>query len=80
MSHTEEQEYLQNLGEKLQKLRKKRGLTQEQLAESIGTKHSQIGRLERGETNSTILVLRKIAKELSVPLTELVDVDGKTNQ
>lgn len=69
--------YLKLLGERIVGLRKKQGLTQVQLAEKLGTEHAQIGRLERGETNSTIVILRRIAKELNVSVSELVDIDEK---
>ena len=67
--------YLKSLGERIVGLRKKQGLTQVQLAEKLGTEHAQIGRLERGETNSTIIILRRIAKELGISVSELVDVN-----
>lgn len=65
--------YLRKLGEKIYALRKEKGLSQEQLAERLDTKHTQIGRLERGETNPTIVTLRRIAKELGVTLNELLN-------
>lgn len=67
--------YLKSLGERIVVLRKGLGLTQVQLAERLGTEHAQIGRLERGETNSTIIILRRIAKELGISVSELVDID-----
>ncbi|HKC69729.1 MAG TPA: helix-turn-helix domain-containing protein [Bacteroidia bacterium] len=71
----EEQEYLKKLGERIEMLRKERGLTQVELAEKIGTKFPQIGRLERGETNCTIIVLRKIARELNTPLNKIITIE-----
>ena len=44
--------------------RLKRGLTQKQLAEKIGTKQSAISRLEGGRFNPTLSFLNKIAKAL----------------
>jgi transcriptional regulator with XRE-family HTH domain len=69
------EKYLKSLGERIVSLRKRQGLTQVQLAEKLGTEHAQIGRLERGETNSTIIILRRIAKELGISVSELVNVD-----
>ncbi|MCW3076706.1 MAG: transcriptional regulator [Bacteroidetes bacterium] len=66
--------YLVKLGEKIMNLRKAKGLSQEELAERLDTKHTQIGRVERGETNSTINMLRKIAVELEVSIEELVKI------
>ncbi|WP_317898922.1 helix-turn-helix domain-containing protein [Aurantibacillus circumpalustris] len=73
--NTEEKKYLKALGNHIAVLRKKRGLTQVQLAKKLGTEHPQIGRLERGETNATIIILRKIAKELNINVSELVSID-----
>ena len=70
----EEQEYLKKLGERIEMLRKERGLTQVELAEKIGTKFPQVGRLERGETNCTIIVLKKIAKEMNMSVSDLVNI------
>jgi transcriptional regulator with XRE-family HTH domain len=69
----EDKEYLIRLGEKIRELRKAK-MTQGELAEKIGTKHTQIGRIERGEANSTINMLRKIAKALRVTVSELVKI------
>lgn len=66
--------YLKRLGLKILSLRKEKGLSQEELAEKLGTKHTQVGRIERGEVNSSINMLRHIAKELEVNIKELVDV------
>jgi transcriptional regulator with XRE-family HTH domain len=69
------EKYLKLLGEKIMALRKQRGLTQVELAANLGTEHAQIGRLERGETNATIIILRRIAFELDVAIGDLVEVD-----
>jgi transcriptional regulator with XRE-family HTH domain len=46
------------------RLRILRGLTQEQLAELVGTKQSSIARLERGRTSPNLSFLRKVAAAL----------------
>lgn len=45
------------------------------MAEAVGTKHTDIGRLERGERNVTIKTLEKIASELSVEIYDLFAYD-----
>ena len=42
----------------------KKGLTQEQLADKIGTKQSAIARLESGNSNPSIAFLEKVSKAL----------------
>lgn len=49
--------------------RLKRGLTQAQLAQKIGTKQTAIARLESGAYNPTIKFLNKVAKALDAKLS-----------
>ena len=55
-------------GERLTEVRKKRGFSQEELAELLGTKGPAIGRYERGVTKPTI----EVAGILGVSLDYLV--------
>lgn len=69
--------------ERLQKIRKLRGLSQEELAVRIGTQGPAIGRYERGIAKPTIEVAAKIAKTLEVSLDYLTGIadeqlDGET--
>lgn len=52
------------LGELLKEERKKAGLTQEQLADKIGTKKSYISRVENGHADIQISTLNKIFQGL----------------
>ena len=52
------------LGERLKEERQKAGLTQEQLAEKIGTKKSYISRVENGHADIQVSTLLKIFKGL----------------
>lgn len=62
---------LKLVGAKVRAVRKRRGWTQEQLAEMIDTQHPYIGYVERGEQNVTLLTLEKIAHALKVEFGEL---------
>lgn len=66
--------YLKKLGEKVSTLRLAKGLSQDQLAEKLGTGHTQISRVERGEVNSTINMLRKIAAGLDISIEDLIKI------
>jgi len=46
----------------------KRGWSQTQLAEAVGSRQPVISRLERGEGNPSLQTLRKIAKALDLSL------------
>lgn len=62
-----------NLGERLQSVRKRRGLSQRELANLSGVSLSLIRKLEQHERPDTRLeTLRKLASALRVPTTELI--------
>lgn len=67
--------YLVALGERITSLMKERGITQLEMAELLKTQNTQVRRIQRGEVNSTINMLRKIAGILKVKVSELVDLD-----
>jgi transcriptional regulator with XRE-family HTH domain len=54
----------------LRRIRVKRGLSQERLAFDAGVVRSYVGGLERREENPTVDVLDRLAKTLSVALSE----------
>lgn len=64
--------YIKEFGLHLKNLRKKRDLTQEQLAYDCDIPISQIGRIERGEINTTISTLYLLSKALELPTYELL--------
>lgn len=61
-----EEEY--RLEEQLIELRNKIGLTQQKLAEKIGTKQPAVARFEKKLTNPTVKFLSKIAKAMDLSL------------
>ena len=62
---------LRAFGKNLRKLREENGLTQEALANDADIPINQIGRIERGEINTTISTANAIAKALGMELSEL---------
>jgi len=71
----------QELGEKIKRLRKKRGYTQEQLAEMIDISSRNLSNIELGISFPKSETLEKILKSLSVTTQELFSNDHiKTNQ
>ncbi|MBS1893606.1 MAG: helix-turn-helix transcriptional regulator [Actinobacteria bacterium] len=61
----------------VEELRLEGGLTQEQLAERMGTTFNRVGELERGATDSRLSTLLRVARALDL---ELVDVAGRFRQ
>ena len=53
-----------DFNEKLQDLKKQKGLTQEELAEKIGTKKTYISRLENGKSDIQLSTLFRIFEGL----------------
>lgn len=67
---------LQLIGRQIRKLRERRGLSQEALAELAGVSRAYFGRVERGDADLSVTVLHKIAAALGVPATDLLSGDG----
>lgn len=63
---------LKDLGAKIRTIRKEKGITQEQLAHSIGKDQQSIQRLEAGNINPTYVYLQEIAEGLNIPLLEML--------
>lgn len=61
----------QDLGQRIQKLRKDKKITQEQLAEMVGIDPKNISRIEKGNNYPTAENLTSIAKALHVDIYEL---------
>jgi transcriptional regulator with XRE-family HTH domain len=64
------------IGDRLRDLRKRRLLTQEQLAERSGVGIATIVRVERNQVEPRGSTIRKLAEALSVEAEELVKTEG----
>lgn len=60
-------------GRRVRILRKKRGLTQEALANEANIERSYMGAIERGQRSPTLDKISAIAKALKVPMSEIFD-------
>ena len=63
------------LGLKIKELRKRKGLTQEELAELIQMEQNSISVMESGRNFPTLGTLEKIAKVIDVNLSDFFDYD-----
>ena len=64
-------EILVKFGGRIQKLRKLRDISQEELARKADLHRTYIGMIERAEKNLTLLNIERIAKALEVNISEL---------
>jgi transcriptional regulator with XRE-family HTH domain len=65
------EDLLVRLGDRIRRLRKKRGWTQVEMAEKVGIDRSFLADVERGKRNVSILNLDLMAKGLKVSLSQL---------
>jgi len=63
--------------EKLAKIRKGKGLTQQEMAQKAGVGIAQIRRYEKGKSSPTLEVIKNIAKTLGVSADELIFDQGE---
>ncbi len=66
-----------NLGDKILQLRKKNGLSQEQLGEKVDVTRQTISNWELGETTPNPEQLKKMSKAFNVSIDEILDNDSK---
>ena len=65
------------IGNKIMELRKKNGLSQEELAEKVGVARQTISKWELGETSPDLKQSKELSKIFNVSLDELADNDIK---
>lgn len=66
-------ELLKELGLKVQKRRKKLGISQEELAFRAGFHRTYIGMIERAERNITLSNIKRLADALQINIKDLFD-------
>ena len=71
MNKTRDIDYCKSFGENLRKVRMKKGLTMMELAFEADIEYSQIAKIERGVSNTTISTVHVIAKALEIKPIEL---------
>ena len=64
------------LGDKIRKIRKSEGLTMAALSEKVGVSESYISQLERGLTDPSVSLLRRLASALQVSVSAFFDEEG----
>lgn len=62
----------QKVGKKIRVIRRKKKLTQEEVAAGVGIHVTTFGRIERGEINTPLQTLNRIAQALKVNPKEML--------
>src|SRR6202521_2414455 len=65
--------YLRLLGDRVRIMRSRRAMSRKALAKHSAVSERYLAELEAGKGNCSIVLLRRIAKAMSVPLAELID-------
>jgi transcriptional regulator with XRE-family HTH domain len=68
-----------SIGEKITAFRKRKGFSQEEMAERLGMTPQGYGKIERGDTDVNYSRLEQIAKELETNVEEVVGFGEKNN-
>lgn len=63
----------QKIAKNIQKIRKEKNLSQEDLAYKAGLNRAYIGYIERGERKPTVETIEKIARVLQIDIQDLFD-------
>ncbi|KAA6309745.1 HTH-type transcriptional regulator DdrOP3 [termite gut metagenome] len=67
------EEILIKFGERIRKIRKEKGLSQESLALNANLHRTYIGMIERAEKNITLVNIQKIADALEINIKDLFE-------
>ncbi len=68
--------YLHRLGERVRTLRNQRGMSRKVLAQHAKVSERYLAQLETGKGNGSIVLLRRIARAIGLPVTQFVNEGG----
>lgn len=66
MAYYKDENFIKKVGLRLKELRLEKGYSQEEIAHKTGFPTSQIGRIERGEINTSISHIAAFSKALNI--------------
>lgn len=79
MNKIKDKEYIKRFGINLREIRMSKKISQEVLAYSSDIPISQVGRIERGEINTTISTVKAISQALEIDIKDLFDFEVKNS-
>jgi HTH-type transcriptional regulator, competence development regulator len=71
MDDTEKRQFLRRLGEWVAKIRRSKGIPQDQLTEDAGLAKGTVSKIENGLVDARVTTLLKVAKALSMPFVKM---------
>jgi DNA-binding NtrC family response regulator len=71
--HTSDEAINKAVGTKIRDIRKKQGLTTQQLANRVGVTQSQISQVETGRSAGSVITLYKVAQAFNMNLSEILE-------
>ena len=78
--HDAKRAYLSLLGERVRAWRSEHGMTRKALSAASGVSERYLAQLEAGEGNISVLLLRKVARAMGVPVESLVREDASRSR
>lgn len=73
MVNPKNEEFLKMIGANVRRIRTDNNITMDSLSFESGIEYRQIGRIERGEVNTTVMSLYRIAKILKTDIRNFFD-------
>lgn len=70
----EKEEFLLKLGKRVRAIRLEKGLTQAELAYTIGKNQQSVQRIEKGDFNPSSYYLYELSLGLEVPLSAITEI------
>ena len=74
-SNTRDKKVLKSFGIHLKKIRESKGISQAKLGLEINSFQSTIIRIEKGQINPSLCLLKAISEALDIPLKDLMNFD-----
>jgi XRE family transcriptional regulator, aerobic/anaerobic benzoate catabolism transcriptional regulator len=68
--------YLRHVAARIREQRQQKGMSRRELSEAAGVSDRYVTQLESGRGNVSILLLRKLARALNVPIERLLPDDA----
>src|SRR5579871_6582366 len=72
-----DEEFLQFLGKRVREQRSRRGMTRRSVAQAADVSERYLAQLEAGDGNISVMLLRRIAAALHVPLAQLLAAESE---